>query len=173
MRKFGKIVLGTMAVIATAAVIGSMSNGSEASSTPAGSSTAAGSSSAASDPSGPVAAGQVVNLDGVQVSTSPLKAVKPKFGNPALCTDVAYVNGTDDTYKASPMDWKLQDPNGAATNLTFTSGVDMFRDAELAAGGKASGTVCFDDPGTKGDYTVLYDSMWEWSADTTGFVTTR
>lgn len=100
--------------------------------------------------------------DGFQVTAEPLKSSRPRIGGPLLCTTVSFVNGTDERVSVHPWEWKLQDPNGAAVMSTIAfDGKDTFTGADLAVGGKGGGRICFDDPGLKGTYQLLYDGWFQ------------
>ncbi|GAA0928273.1 hypothetical protein [Pseudonocardia zijingensis] len=45
-------------------------------------------------------------------------------------------------------------PSRCSTSSTFNG-------AELAAGGKGGGRICFEDPGLTGTYQVLYDGWFQ------------
>jgi hypothetical protein len=109
-----------------------------------------------------VAAGETVNLEDVQVTSTPLAPVKPQYSNSSyLCTTVTYVNSGKDSKSFNMFDWKLQDPQGASRDVTIGGSDKTLNSGELAPGGTTSGDVCFDDPGASGTYKVIYSaSFW-------------
>jgi Domain of unknown function (DUF4352) len=108
---------------------------------------------------GEFTAGQTADRDGLQITVSPLKKVKPQYGSAMLCSQVSYVNnsGEEQNYNGG-FDWKLQDPNSNIVNTTF-GGDNALSAGSLAPGGKVAGNVCFDDPKLKGDYWVINEQM--------------
>jgi hypothetical protein len=110
-----------------------------------------------------VAAGETVNLDDVQVTSTPLTPVQPQYSNSSyLCTTVTYVNGGKDSASFNTFVWKLQDPQGASRDATFGGSDKTLNSGDLAPAGTVSGDVCFDDPtGASGTYKVIYSaSFW-------------
>jgi hypothetical protein len=82
---------------------------------------------------------------GVSITATPLQEVDVEYLGEHTCTTVAYTNGSSDTWRYSDVfDWKLQNPQGAATGATFTARDGDLGSGELAPGGTVSGEVCFD-----------------------------
>jgi hypothetical protein len=75
-----------------------------------------------------------------------------------LCADVTYHNRSSDTKAYSQVLWQLQEPGGGsqAANLG-TSGT--LSSGTLAPGADARGTVCFADPGTTGQYVLIWHPL--------------
>jgi hypothetical protein len=106
------------------------------------------------------AAGQTADIEGLQVTASPLRKAKPQFGSPVVCSDVSYQNNSQDkrSYNGG-FDWKLQDPNGAIVSTTMGGDDKMLSAGELAPGGKVTGSACFTDPKLTGDFKIIYNPM--------------
>ncbi|MCE3554429.1 DUF4352 domain-containing protein [Pseudonocardia sp. RS11V-5] len=154
-----------------AGIFGSRGNGSNSSSSdqPAagGTSTATTQEAAAAD-TGPafpgkkegdvsVQAGGTVTIDGLAVTSTPLRRGASTFEK-TLCTTLTYANGGSRNTSFGMFDYKLQDPKGAIVNPTFFGGGTALDSGDLAPGGKVSGDVCFEDKANaKGLYIVLYE----------------
>jgi hypothetical protein len=102
-----------------------------------------------------VAIGTVVNLDGLEVSATAPKSVKPAYTDPQYCTTVSYVNGTGDTQSFNTFDWTLRDSEGVIVTPSFV-GDNTIGSGSLAANGKKSGDVCFEK-GQGQPAAVIYD----------------
>jgi uncharacterized protein DUF4352 len=113
--------------------------------------------------------------DEITTTSTALKPVKPQFGNPQLCTDVSYANGSTETTSFNGgFDWKLQDPNGAILMNGFSGSDKQLAAGQLAPGGKVSGQVCFDAPrgSTAGQYVVLLDPSFRFTSDRIAWINT-
>lgn len=117
-------------------------------------------------------AGDTITKDDVATTTSPLTATTTTFGTPVMCTTVSIQNNGDKPVSFNSIDWKLQDPNGAARMTTFTGSGNELSAGELAPGGQVSGDVCFDgDPAAQpGQYVVLNDGFISFSSDRLAWV---
>jgi hypothetical protein len=101
-------------------------------------------------------AGEVVNKDGVSLTSSAVKRGESTFGK-SLCTRVKYSNGTNAAVSFNEFDWKLQGPNGAILSPAIGGSQNLLNSGDLAPGGSVSGDVCFDEKsGAQGQYVVLY-----------------
>jgi Domain of unknown function (DUF4352) len=107
---------------------------------------------------GEFTAGQTADREGLQITAGPLTKVKPQFGNALLCSQVSYVNASNEEQNYNPFDWKLQDPNNNIVNATYSGEKDL-NSGSLAAGGKVAGSVCFEDPKLKGDYWIINEQL--------------
>lgn len=102
-------------------------------------------------------AGEVVNTNGLSLTSSAaVKRGDSTFGK-SLCTTVKYGSGTDAAVSFNGFDWKLQGPNGAILSTTIGGSRNVLNSGDLAPGGSVSGDVCFDaKSGAQGQYVVLY-----------------
>lgn len=109
-------------------------------------------------------AGDTLTVGDMQVTASPLKAGDSTLGK-TLCSTVQIVNKGSRPGNFNIIDWKLQDPGGAALMTGFTGSKNMLSSGELAPGGNTSGDMCFDDKSAaSGQYVLLYDPM-DFSSD--------
>lgn len=99
-------------------------------------------------------AGETLILDDLQIEATPLDPASQPYGKDQLCSTVTYTNTGDGKATFNPLDWELQDPDGAILMSTFGGSQDYLRSGELRAGGTVSGDVCFDDHGS-GDYVLF------------------
>ena len=75
------------------------------------------------------------------------------------CTTVTYVNNTSEAVPyGAVFDWKLQNPQGAAVNATFTGRDDDLGAGELAPGGTVSGEICFEGY-SPGRYVLIFEEF--------------
>lgn len=117
-----------------------------------------GSSAPAADPRNEFAAGEAADIEGLVIVAGPLKKVTPRFGSAVVCSDVNYVNNSDeDRHYNGGFDWKLQDPNNVIVSTTFAEG--SLSAGALAPGGKVAGSVCFTDPKLQGGYAIINDQL--------------
>lgn len=144
---FGGIVL-------LAVVIGSV-GGKEETAAPAPASGGGTAASAQSDGQ-PVAAGETVTSDNLQVTAEPVRKVKPRYTDPQLCSRVTYRNTGDDEEFFNVIDWKIQSPDGVQQLATFALDKGLSA-GQLAPGGTVSGDVCRQGPGVAGEYLVILD----------------
>jgi hypothetical protein len=110
-------------------------------------------------PGGNFTAGQTADRDGLQITTGPLKKVKPQYGTALLCSQVTYANTSTTEQHYNSFDWKLQDPNNNIVNTAYSGDKDL-NSGSLAAGGKVAGNVCFNDPKLKGDYWIINEETF-------------
>lgn len=105
--------------------------------------------------------GEAIQVGDLEVTAAELKPGQSLGSTKTLCTNVAYQNTGDAVERFSLVDWKLQDPNGAAltAGIIGASGTPLST-GELAAKGKTSGPVCFTDPGLEGTYRIVYSPMF-------------
>lgn len=104
-----------------------------------------------------VAIGETVDFKGMKVTVSNLRAESDVLGS-YTCADVDLANDSDKSKHFSQFDFKLHRPSGVIADTTFT-GLDMktLETAELAAGGKTSGAICFDGAPESGENKVEYE----------------
>ncbi|WP_437426215.1 DUF4352 domain-containing protein [Williamsia muralis] len=119
-------------------------------------------------------AGDAVTLEDVTTTTTPLFDTST-FGSNYLCTTVTIRNAGKDQASFNVFDWKLQDPNGAIRNSSFVGSETPLNSGQVAPGGTASGDVCFDNPpgSPPGQYVVLYDVTFIFTADRIGWINQR
>lgn len=84
-------------------------------------------------------------------------------------------NGGDAQANFNVWDWKMQDPNSAIRNSSFTGTENQLHSGEVAPGGSVPGDVCFDNPqgSPPGQFVVLNDPSFVFSADRTGWINRR
>lgn len=110
-------------------------------------------------PSG-LAAGATSNVDGLQITASAIRREKNALDDRLLCTDVKYVNSSGEKVDYNGLfDWNLQDPDSVIVMPAMFGGERSLSSGELAVGGKVAGSVCFEDPGLKGTYTIINEEM--------------
>jgi hypothetical protein len=118
-------------------------------------------------------AGQAADVEGLVIQAGPLQKIRQQFGDPVVCSDVAYENRSDDTRSYNGgFDWKLQDPNNNIVMTTFASDVNRLPSGELAPGGKVAGKACFKDPKLKGEYWIINDELVSFSSTPVRWKTT-
>jgi hypothetical protein len=158
---------GTLAAIITFTSCGSSD------STPAAAPAA--SSSAASDAGEMnghnLAPGDAIQVGDLEVRAAALKAGTSLGSNKTVCTTVTYRNTGDDRERFSLIDWKLQDPQGAAMTSSIIGADKPLSTGELAPGGTVTGPVCFTDPAVKGEYRIQFSPMF--GGDTVEWVDAR
>ena len=67
----------------------------------------------------PVAAGETVTSDHLQITAEPVRKVKPKYTDSQLCSRVTYRNIGGDEEFFNVIDWKIQSPDGVQQLATF------------------------------------------------------
>ena len=74
------------------------------------------------------------------------------------CSTITIVNGASSPLDVNALDFTLQDPNGAITNVGFTGTDNHLSASTLISGGTLSGDVCFStDVSGGGQYILLYE----------------
>lgn len=159
-----KIFLGSFLFILFLGVVIGVTSGNESPTTATNGSETTVSAPAASEETGPLPAGETSRVDGLEVTASVLTK-QSEFSSKYLCSDVSYVNNSDETVRYSSSDWKLQDPDKNIT--TSTLGPERYLSGELAPGGKVNGGVCFADPSLKGIYRIQNEEQFSFNSDTT------
>ncbi|MEN3303226.1 DUF4352 domain-containing protein [Pseudonocardia sp.] len=103
-------------------------------------------------------AGDTLAVGDLRITATPLKAGDPTLGE-TLCSTVTYVNtGSGQESFNGALDWKLQDPDGAALTTGFTGSRSMLSAGRLGPGGRTTGDMCFaGKAGAKGQYVLLFD----------------
>lgn len=89
---------------------------------------------------------------GETVTAGPLARMPALFGV-ALCSAVTITNRSEQTKSFSPLEWKLQEPDGTVQTVGFTG---TFKSGQIAPGGSANGTVCFSDTPQSGTFVLLW-----------------
>jgi hypothetical protein len=155
-------ILAVLIVVIAVNSSGGDSPSSPSSAAPAGTVPAAFPGATANDVAGN--AGDTLTVGDMQVTASALKSGDSTLGK-TLCSTVKIVNTGSTAGSFNIIDWKLQDPNGAALLTGFTGSSNMLSSGELAPGGSTSGDMCFDaKSAAKGQYVLLYDPM-DFSSD--------
>jgi hypothetical protein len=166
MRKRTILAIPAVAVVA---LIGFSSCGDSTSTTTTGPASAPTSAAGEIEPTN-LAPGDEIEINSVGVTAGKLTPGDSTLGK-TLCTTVAYRNdSTSARANYSSIDWQLQDPQGALTRTGFVGTTEPLQTGELAPGGKVSGPVCFRDPGTSGEYRIVFDPMF---GDRAEWVSTR
>lgn len=119
-------------------------------------------------------AGDTITKDGVATTSTPLTVESTPFGSQIMCTTITIKNDSDDPVSFNSIDWKMQDPNGAARMTTYGGDRAELSFGDLAPGGQVSGDVCFDgDPAAQpGQYVVLNDGFISFSSNRLAWVNT-
>jgi hypothetical protein len=104
--------------------------------------------------------GQTVDREGLQITAEPLRKVKPQYGDRMVCSKVSYKNTGDEAKSFNMFDWKIQNSQGVQSPATMAQDGGL-QSGQLAPGGSVSGDVCATDPGTKGDYLVINEAVFE------------
>lgn len=158
-RRKWPIVVGGLVLLVIIIVAVSKGGGSATPDKPAG--TIAATFPGATDKDIAGNAGDTLTVDGVQVTTTPLKAGQKIGSKKSLCTTATLVNPTSKPVNFNGgFDWKMQDPAGAAVNTAIFGSSKLLSAGDLAPGGQVSGDVCFENSsGASGQFVVLYDPM--------------
>ncbi|EOM74226.1 DUF4352 domain-containing protein [Rhodococcus rhodnii] len=117
-------------------------------------------------------AGATITGDDLAYTVGPLEAVDSVIGS-YLCSSVTIENvGSAQNDFNGYTDWSLQDPSGAIRDATFGTDRPMLNSGQIAPGGQASGSVCFDARGSAapGTYVVLFEDMFSLSSDRLAWV---
>jgi Domain of unknown function (DUF4352) len=77
------------------------------------------------------------------------------IGDAVICARVTIKNNNSSTISYNELYWKLQTPSGAVLDSSYAE-TNPLNSGDLVGGGTASGNVCFDDPGTTGNYVGIY-----------------
>ena len=94
-----------------------------------------------------------VDLKGLTITATPLQRVAG--GN--LCSNVTYVNNSDQTASFNMLDWRVQSPSGEVQNNVFAGGGDL-GSGELIKGGTKSGRMCFNPVAGSGTFVTIYQA---------------
>ena len=101
-------------------------------------------------------AGEMIDDDGIQVTTTTVAAGDATLG-PTACSTVTITNASKNTLDVNALDFTLQDPAGAISNAGFMGSSNHLSASKLIAGGSVSGDVCFStDVSAGGQYVLLY-----------------
>jgi hypothetical protein len=151
-RKWPWVVGGVVLLLILISSIG----GKDSSTAP----TTAGGGSAAAKPAQtdgqPVAAGETVTSDDLQITAEPVRKVKPKYTDPQLCSKVTYRNTGQDEEFFNVIDWKIQSPDGVQQMATYALDKGL-SSGQLAPGGSVTGDVCRQGAADKGEYVIILD----------------
>ena len=117
-------------------------------------------------------AGDFVTVDGVTITSAPLRQSNGKFGDGAyLCTEVTIKNESNKPARFSSVwDWKLQNPSGTIRDASLFGTENGLSSGEVAPGGTATGDVCFENQVDPGTYVVLLDPTIRLSSDRIGWI---
>lgn len=101
--------------------------------------------------------GDTLTVGTMQVQATRLRVVTVPYLGRQRCTTVTYTNTGTTQGSYNTVDWKLQNPAGAAVGSSFGGPDDQLNSGDLAAGGTQTGDVCFDDKSNiTGRYVLLY-----------------
>jgi hypothetical protein len=102
-------------------------------------------------------AARTTNFDNVRTTATNLAATSTSFSS-GLCSTVTHVNNDKDTLSFNIFEWKLQDPQGVARNISIFGDNDL-GSGELAPGGTVTGHVCFEGEAVPGQYVLIYEPL--------------
>lgn len=84
-----------------------------------------------------------------------------KSGKEYVVVNVTIKNVGDSQVTYNPLDFKLQDSNGAQESMTFAVLDDSLNSGELVAGGKVIGSIPFEAPaGDQGLKLIYQGNFW-------------
>lgn len=113
-------------------------------------------------------AGDELESRGLKVKADELRSVNDTFGK-QLCSKVTIKNDGASTARYNAFDWKLQYPSGD-TKETSVSGEDPLYSGEIAPGGEATGSVCYDDTGESGKYVLINEEAFDFSNERAAWI---
>ena len=147
---------------ASAAASGEAASAASASSSAAqaSSSTAASSQSDAKDYQS-LAVGETITMkSGLKVTVHSIAGGLSNYnGNELVCVNVTYLNEGSKNASFGPYDWKVEDPDGAQSSMTFfMNGENELKSGSLSAGGTTTGNIYFDAPAARIHY---YANMFD------------
>jgi Domain of unknown function (DUF4352) len=105
--------------------------------------------------------GETANLGGfaATVTSASFEQSLSTFENDGyLRVSVKVCNRNSDTNDESPLDWKLQTPNGNRIDITSTSAPTL-QGGTLVGGGEQAGDVYFPVDGQNGDFYVIFKPL--------------
>ncbi|MGW5075783.1 DUF4352 domain-containing protein [Rhodococcus sp. NPDC004095] len=122
-------------------------------------------------------AGDTITRDDLEYTVTPLQVFEPRYGSTSyLCSDVTIRNvGAKQNDFNGYIDWSMQDPNGAIRDATYAPDVEHLESGQLAPGGLASGSVCFEVRGgaaAPGAHIVLFEDTFSLSSDRIAWINT-
>lgn len=97
------------------------------------------------------------------ITITPFAARMDEFtGKQALlCTTVTAVNTSKDTWSVNPLEFELSTPEHKRINAAIFTGGQTLGHSELIAGDTVAGDVCFEDPGTRGQFTLIWGPFFK------------
>ena len=121
-------------------------------------------------------AGDTITRDNLQYNVTALQPFSAEYGlGDYLCSDVTIRNTGDKQNDFNGyMDWSLQDASGTIRDATYAPDHESLNSGQLAPGGQASGSLCFEDRsgGAPGTYVVLFEDTFSLSSDRIAWVNT-
>jgi hypothetical protein len=114
--------------------------------------------------------GETANLGGfaATVTGASFEQSLSSFENDGyLKVSVKICNRNSDTNAMSPLDWKVQTPNGNRIDSTFSSAAPPLS-GTLVGGGEQAGDVIFPIDGQKGDFYVVFKPLSDLGGDEQG-----
>lgn len=115
--------------------------------------------------------GEEISTRGVKVTAGKLRTVNGTFGN-QLCSKVTIKNDGDTQVSYNIYDWSLQYPSGDIKDPTAPN-ENSLSHGDIAPGGSAQGSVCFDDTGHSGQYVLISDDLFSFSSERAVWITKR
>lgn len=119
-------------------------------------------------------AGDTITRDDLEYTVTPLQGFSAEYGlGNYLCSDVTIRNVGDKQNDFNGyVDWSLLDASGAIRDATYAPDHEALNSGQLAPGGQASGSLCFDDRsgGAPGTYVVLFKDTFSLSSDRIAWV---
>ncbi|MGW5075779.1 DUF4352 domain-containing protein [Rhodococcus sp. NPDC004095] len=121
-------------------------------------------------------AGDTITRDNLEYTVTPLQPFSAQYGlGDYLCSEVTIRNVGDKQNDFNGyVDWSLQDAGGAIRDATYAPDHEALNSGQLAPGGQASGSLCFEDRGgaAPGTYVVLFKDTFSLSSDRIAWVNT-
>ncbi|MCL2437785.1 MAG: DUF4352 domain-containing protein [Coriobacteriia bacterium] len=104
--------------------------------------------------------GTVVDLDGLQVAVTEVKAGPESWGgNPTTEVVVTFTNESDTTSSFNPWDWQVENTSGVRSNDALTD-ADSLNSGDLAPGGSVTGSMFFEVSLDEAASVVFTPDFW-------------
>ncbi|MFI6430279.1 DUF4352 domain-containing protein [Rhodococcus oryzae] len=119
-------------------------------------------------------AGDTITRDNLAYTVTPLEQGSSIIGD-YMCSNVTIKNVGDKQNDFNGyIDWKLQDANGAIRDATYAPDHELLNSGQLAPGGQATGSVCFDarEGAAPGTYVVLFQDTFSLTSDRVAWINT-
>lgn len=119
-------------------------------------------------------AGDTITRDNLAYTVTPLEQGSSVIGD-YMCSNVTIKNVGDKQNDFNGyIDWKVQDPAGAIRDATYAPDHELLNSGQLAPGGQATGSVCFDarQGAAPGTYVVLFQDTFSLTSDRVAWINT-